>query len=62
MFLFHEFIKLMCRIIYLIILFVLCLILIWLSLLFYWCKFLRKFLVELLEDLSWHIDDKLRRE
>lgn len=62
MYLFNEFINLMCRICYLIILFVLALILIWLSLLFYWCKFLRKFFGELLEDLTWHIDDKLRGE
>ena len=62
MYLFSEFLTLFCRIGYLIILFALALILICLSMLFYWCKFLRKFIGELLDDLSWHIDDKLRGE
>ena len=62
MYLFNEFIKLFFQIAYLIILFALALILICLSMLFYWCKFLRKFLGELLDDLTWHIDDKLRGE
>ena len=62
MYLFSEFLTLFCRIGYLIILFALALILICLSMLFYWCKFLRKFIGELLDDLNWYIDDKLRGE
>ena len=62
MYLFSEFLTLFCRIGYLIILFALALIIICLSMLFYWCEFLRKFTGELLDDLTWHIDDKLRGE
>lgn len=62
MYLFREFLTLFCRIGYLIILFALALILICLSMMFYWCKFLRKFIGELLDDLTWYIDDKLRGE
>ena len=62
MYLFSEFLTLFCRIVYLIILFALALILLCLSMLFYWCKFLRKFIGELLDDISWYIDNKLRGE
>lgn len=59
MILFYEFIEIVFRLFYMIILFILGIFLCFLGMLFYWCKRVRTVVAGWLDRLSWYIEDKL---